>query len=785
MASSDSVDLTTAAKSIPLAQRAALLGGLRETDLHTHLKRLLEKKIPKALVEVTHGAKEYGKDVVLVDSDGLTERVAAFVVKSGKLGGKSAGVVDEILSQVKQAFTHPAKLKSFLQPKKVTQVFVVVAGTVTSNARRRIDEEVKGHVQAIWDIAYLASEFTEHYPEVFFEAATLDFLQRRITELEAHPLFLRLAEDKTLSEWFVDPFVSSAEDLEDPTGDPVPRATKTYSFVKLRQILTRKRRIVLVGEPGSGKSAIVAKLAIDMMKESFRVTTDRKGKKLGVPILITARQMRNHDTVGDLLRDQFGETSVDDFSVSALLVDALDEVRADARSLVLERAREFADELDCNLVVTTRWTEAMREPIRGFHEVQLAEFRVNQALRLFENLVNDGALLKSLREGLDLIQNQLHMTPLTLVLLIQVVREFKEIPASVTELYDRFFDYALGRHDREKGIEGLFGYQIKRKFLGEVARRAFFEEDRLTIEADRFEEMAREFSVEQGLSDPDQFFEEVERSNVVKRVGDYCEFAHRSFLDYFVASDLHRSSPDTTELLRRLVDLYFNPRWTEVTFFYVGIKRDADPALLEAIFDRPDGSLPVSVMKLLAGRLLQAGWLAKLEVRERATERAIEMAPTTRDVMLDALSRGADRPADVLGDALLLMIGKMSFGSTMLKPSNDRVLDRLLEDATADNILRALMIVGGLRDKVEKQELADVVGRMLDAMQHAKLDAASEMRLLAVLGGVEDGSEKTRKYVERRLKRLVGRNQDLAKTLFLSSGEKRRKRLGARRKGTE
>ena len=78
---------------------------------------------------------------------------------------RTAGVVDNILSQVDQATKHPARLKSFAEDKKVTQVFVVVAGRLSSNARIRIQQEVRGIVQDIWDLdRALVTDFTEHYP---------------------------------------------------------------------------------------------------------------------------------------------------------------------------------------------------------------------------------------------------------------------------------------------------------------------------------------------------------------------------------------------------------------------------------------------------------------------------------------------------------------------------------------------------------------------------------------------------------------------------------------------
>jgi len=770
----EGVNLVAAARSIPLAHRLAFIEALAETTLHQHLKRLLERKLPTAHVEITHGSNEYGKDLVLVDADGLSERVVAFVVKVGRVSGKSGGIVDQVASQVRQAIRHPAKLQSVIEPKEVKQVYVVVAGTVTSNAAERINAEVRGAVQDIWDSSRLVDEFTNNYPEVFFEAETLDFLQRRITELEAHPLFVRVAADRNLSDWFVDPFVSSSEPI-DPVDleKHVPGRGSTYAFVKLRDILAKKRRLLLIGAPGSGKSAIIAKLAVDTMREAFKRATQSREKDSSVPLLVTARQLLGYSDVEQLVAEQLGD--VHDrkcFVVGTLLVDGLDEVKMEDRDRVLDLAREFSDQLGCSLIVTTRWTEAFREPVPGFHQVEVLEFKVNQALRLFEKIVPEGRLLTSLKEGLDLIQNQLHMTPLTLVLLIEVVREYREIPASVTELYDRYFDYALGRHDPDKGIEVLFGYQLKKAFLAELAHGVFYANDRLSVPRSDFVEFAGGFARRQGIKDTSRFLGELERANIL-RISEEVEFVHRSFLDYFVAWQLRRLTFEPEEIRSRLVDLYFNSRWVEVTFFWVGIAREADPVLLERILDYPEDSPSAQVMKLLCGRLLQAGWLAPLDVKLETTRRAISRAPPTRQAIIDFFTEDGDAPPDVLGDWVLLHVGGMSFGSSFLTESNLSILEELLNSPSADSLTCAVLLVGGLRNKLSADELSDVIDRTLEAIDRAKLDSSVELRLLSVFMMVADQDTERYKALQRRFRKLVSRYKELARVLFLPAAKRR------------
>lgn len=774
-------DLSAIARTMPVSRRQQVIEILRETELHQRLKRLLERKLPQAVVEITHGSDEYGKDIVLIDDDQLTERVAAFVVKRGKVGGRSAGVIDEIVSQVNQAFRHPARLRCTVDLKTVNRVYVVIAGPVTKNAGERIKNEVAGTVQDIWDLQILVDEFTKHYPEVFFESAVLDFLQRRITELESGAVFTKLERGKNLSEWFVDPVVLSPEPIEarDVVKARFPGEPVTYSFAKLKDVLHRAPRLLLIGAPGSGKSAVLTKLAADLTREAFdKAIREKERHPAKIPLLISAGDLLECEQTADMIRLQFeSHADADELEVSCLLIDGLDEVRADSRPAVLEKARSFAEELKCSLIITSRWVEALRDPIPGFHQVELLEFQVNQAIKLFEKLVPEGELLNSLREGLDRIQNQLQMTPLTLVLLIETVREYREIPSSVTELYERFFDYTLGRHDPDKGIEVVYEYHIKKVFLSELAYERFFERDKLEIDRDVYEEFADRFVVKYGINDKALFLSEIERSNVL-RLSHIVEYGHRSFLDYFVAQNIVASSLESSDLLRLLVETYFSRTWTEVAFFYFGVHRRVEEKVIRTIFSFPGDDFSNRIMKLLAGRLLQAGWMSPVAVKDYAVAKSIEFAPGVRTDLLKAMTDEDPNVPSILGDIYLLIIGGMSFGSSWLTDALMRAVSYVLDEPTEDKIVSSICLFGGLRGRLQASELDSLVDRVLGAIAQTDLTPEIQARLVWTLTFAGGEHPEAKKRLEARLKRILSRHPGLAEVVF----PQKPKRLVDRRK---
>ncbi|OLE52075.1 MAG: hypothetical protein AUG51_19985 [Acidobacteria bacterium 13_1_20CM_3_53_8] len=153
-----------------------------ELELQQHLKELFKAMEPGYTVEVTQGASEHGKDLVLVKKDKLTVDVIGVVVKCGNIKAKTLGEVDrvsgqvnlaltynsekrtrEVESQIKQAFAHEAELKDYFPKLPVNKVIVIIAGDISREARVRLEKEMQGPVE-INGIDWLMTNFTDFYP---------------------------------------------------------------------------------------------------------------------------------------------------------------------------------------------------------------------------------------------------------------------------------------------------------------------------------------------------------------------------------------------------------------------------------------------------------------------------------------------------------------------------------------------------------------------------------------------------------------------------------------------
>lgn len=152
-----------------------IIRGLKETELHKEIKELLCAMYPSNYIEITHGSDEFGRDLVMVGQDPLGDRVTGVVVKTGDIRSRAAGTIDEIKSQVEQAFSNAVSLKGFefQNDLEITFVAVIIAGFLSKQALLRLKAEINKPVNRpnliIRDLKWLVDNFTQYYPYVFYE----------------------------------------------------------------------------------------------------------------------------------------------------------------------------------------------------------------------------------------------------------------------------------------------------------------------------------------------------------------------------------------------------------------------------------------------------------------------------------------------------------------------------------------------------------------------------------------------------------------------------------------
>ena len=658
---------------------------------------------------------------------------------------------------------------------------IVLAGEISGSARQRLTREISNGPQ-ILDLAWLVEKFTDYYPQVYFEGKAIDFVQQKIQLLETK---FGMKKGKNLSECFVEPIVADFEAPIELSGKSVAIAVRREKmpFSRLEQVVTAsaRQKLFLIGDPGTGKSFALAKLALDMFMGVYAKLTRSAGthEKAGVPIFVTAKELIAADSLETLLEAYFGESVKDRFSVEALLVDGLDEVSPSLREQAITKANEFADRLEACLLITSRKVDLIKSPVSGFDRYEIMPFEFGQAIRLFEKLVNNSGTMAALKEGLGRIRWQIPMVPLSLMLLIELVEERREVPASVTELYEQFSDMVLGRWDRQKGIEVLFDYQIKKRFLGALAWSEFVSKNRVEMGSDEFDTFVSSYAARYGF-DAEKlkgFIGEIQRAGVLD-FGESVSYRHKSFLEFFAATDLELHREELPDLNSRIVRIYFDELWSEVAFFYIGLRREISYAVLQGIEQYVGDGLNELAFKLLVGRLLQAGWHSPSETKARGILMAVSKATAFRERLLaDLAAERLDVPK-IVCDAVVLMLAELALSSAFLLEETEKLFGRLSGNGTLANVDMMLSLLWANRKLLTKDAVNQAINRVLETIQAAhEMSPENQARALVVLTLIDKNEGSLNRSLKRKVERLQRRVPELFRLLLPSRKDRRLGRI--------
>ena len=785
------MELINQAKALRKDLRRRIIMNYLESDLHELLKELFQAMEPDYTVEVTHGPNEFGKDLVIVKSDKFTLEVIGVVVKRGYIRGRTLGNVDdvkqqvatvlskgdkaklrEIESQARQAKLHRAKLRSSLVELPVSKVFVVLAGEFSNQARERLNVELDSEMQ-IFDIEWLIQNFTKYYPQIFFEGQAVDFVQKKILELEKNHGLDKLG--KNLSEYFVEPIIKTLSDpinFDEKNFEDIKilLKRKKLPFLRLGALSKRERQLILLGDPGTGKTSAMAKLAVEMYQRAYELLIRRPGRsgktsKIRVPVLVSARDLLDSESVRHFLKAYFkSDTVAGRFDVDVIMVDGLDEIQSANRQAVIGKLDQFAEELNCSYILTSRKVDILNTLPQKYQKYELLPFEFGQALQLFSKLVSDEKTLATMKDGLEKIQAQILLVPLSLMMLIELIVTHKEIPASVTELYDRFFDMALGRWDEEKGIEVLFEYLIKKKFLGDLAYCEFYKKNRLQIPVEDFKRFLDSYAVQYGwnANEQDGFVQELERAGILDQ-REEVNFKHRSFLEYFAAFYVYENREDIEDLNNLITNIYFDGTWSEVAFFYVGLRREISQDLLERIRSY-ESSTPTAVLgKFISGRLLQAGWHSPDQRHVVGIKNAITYAPRVRDLFQEIInSSDSDIPV-ILSDFVVMSLTDLSFGSAFLERHIRSTLKQFIDSRSYDDIYMAVSLYWSIYRFLDPHEVNDITNALLAGLADFTRNEQAKILLLMIL--IEEDT-KTKRLIRRQINKLIKKSPEVFKALL-------------------
>ena len=758
--------LVSRAKSIPKKDRVQIIHGMAETEIHAVLGQCLSRVYPDSTVEVTHGRDEYGRDLVIVHADPIRRHAIGLVVKKGKQGqqitGKTGGPVDEIISQASQALSIPGNLKTFYDDVPVTEVWVVLAGEITNNARRRLRFQL-GQEVPTFAMDWVITQLTESYPEAFFGGRVTDAVESALEAMELGAAYRETG--LPLSDCYVEPVLQRVQVSGYAEDDNVTLARFKIGRTNVASMLDKDSASFVFGMPGSGKSFLLQKIAIEALHAASTSTLGNRGEGqvTRVPILLRACDALTIKNPEDIPFAGYPAEVVANLAPSYILVDCLEELPPGDRATLLSQLKTVSEQIESQLVIATRTINFLPDALEGYGVYSLCPFTYQQSMKLLGKLVTDSGKLQTLKEGLAKHGNRLPLTPLALRLLVQLLDQHHEIPASITELFDQFTDLAVGKHDKDKGIASFFEWQAKKRFLSSFAFQGLMQNRQTSMSRDEFDAYVQQYASRYELRQdqiPD-LIEELDRSCILD-IDQMVSFSHRSYLDFYVGFHIYDHQSEISDVNALVEELYYEDVWGDAALFYVGLKKEIDVELLARLAEHAseapsaDIRLRNSLGRFMIGRLLQAAWHSEADVKAEGIRTALSEVPGLRQ-RLEDMSK--DQRSIAWTDSLLLLLSRHAFGSVFLAQASKRVLDELakVDKQSARELYQSALLLWGISGQLESDAVAELVEKLEKRTVAGDLEAVEKARLLLMLRLPASDRRSVEKAIDKRIRRMAKR----------------------------
>jgi HEAT repeat protein len=380
-----------------------------------------------------------------------------------------------------------------------------------------------------------------------------------------------------------------------------------------------RRRIVLLGDPGTGKTTLMRYLAVRAAgTEVADIGLPQDQERL--PILVYMRDWAKHPELSllDQVRDFAKNTLQVDLppgflehwmdGQALLLLDGLDEVAEDAtRAALVEKINCFLTAHENNwAVITSRPWGYRRDYFRTdayphfelelFSESQIQEFIEHWYENRCDNAAQAQEMIRDLQDALkrkdplqDLVKN-----PLLLTMVVLMHRYQDTLPKRRYKLYDRAVDTLLKSWDRKGKGEtyGEFKHLDRdddlRRVMSQLAYWIHVQYETQTTESDTVIEeeelltqLSRIIREEYSQVKPHQAKEEAERfmTFIRDRAGLLNEyergryaFVHKTFQEYLTAEAILNQAEyeDNSELIYEAIQTHLhNSHWREVILLLV------------------------------------------------------------------------------------------------------------------------------------------------------------------------------------------------------------------------
>ncbi|MFF7071324.1 NACHT domain-containing protein [Streptomyces pseudovenezuelae] len=372
--------------------------------------------------------------------------------------------------------------------------------------------------------------------------------------------------------------------------------------------LQRYRRIVVVGDPGAGKTTMLRHLALRMATQ---------GEDESLPVLPAYVELfrfveSGHESLLDHLAEQWAEQygfeDARDYIVekladgsAALLLDGLDEVLGGESAREAESAyhrvtaelARLATRFPRAPMATTCRRQGWRGGLPQFQVLEALDFEWPQIETFVSNWFGTAdrrraGLVRAL-SGNGRLQT-LAANPLLLSLIAIVYERDLELPERRAALYQRCVEVLLREWDAHRKITRYSRFTTDRKqdLLKEIARHYHRRGLRYFPEDDLLDQIARFLpTIDLAPEDSRAILDEIaaQYGLLKPQAHGWYGFLHLTLQEHFTAAALLERGADG---IRQAVGARYDPWWEEVILLLAGSLPDATPLLAGLLQLEPD-----------------------------------------------------------------------------------------------------------------------------------------------------------------------------------------------------
>lgn len=228
----------------------------------------------------------------------------------------------------------------------------------------------------------------------------------------------------------------------------------------ISETIKNERHLVIVGNPGSGKTTATMHSALVMADDYIQ------GKNTMIPILVMLKDVKSYDAIPEitdnLAKSQEGRDALEEGEVM-LMLDGFNEMEKQYRQPLINDLSEFISLYPmCHVVITTRKYGYDRK--LSFPVYEIKEFNTENIKSYTESRTGSDQLYQALMKNVTI--SAICKSPLILRMVTDLWMKEQSLPAVRSELYGQFIRYQVGKslHLDEKGRETLIDAFAKLAF---------------------------------------------------------------------------------------------------------------------------------------------------------------------------------------------------------------------------------------------------------------------------------------------------------------------------------